>query len=103
MRSTGVQWPEQMNRRTLIFAILTLAPLGAADKTPVTDDAIYDNVRRKLASDPIVKGGGLTVDVKQGAVTLSGTVEQDKQKDRATKLAKTVSGVKSVVNELKVA
>ena len=80
-----------------------LAPLAAADKTPVSDDTIYDNVRRKLASDPVVKGGGLTVDVKQGVVTLTGTVEQDKQKERATKLTKKVGGVKSVNNALQVA
>ena len=69
----------------------------------MSDDAIYDNVRRKLASDPLVKGGGLNVDVKQGVVTLTGTVEQDKQKERATKLARKISGVKSVNNELQVA
>jgi hyperosmotically inducible protein len=79
-----------------------LAPLAAAEKTPVSDDAIYDNVRRRLASDPVVKGGGLTVDVKQGAVTLTGSVEEEKQKDRATKLTKKVSGVKSVTNQLQV-
>jgi len=78
-------------------------PLLAADKAPVSDDELYDNVRRKLASDPVVKGGGLTVDVKQGVVTLTGTVELDKQKERATKLTKKVSGVKSVNNQLQVA
>ena len=105
MRSTGVQWPGQMNRRALISVILALTPAAAAlaaDKA-VSDDTIYDNVRRKLASDPLVKGGGLTVDVKEGVVTLTGVVEQDKQKERAAKLAKKVSGVKSVTNELQVA
>jgi hyperosmotically inducible protein len=95
-----------MNRRALISVVVRLALAGAAlaaDKTPVSDDAIYDNVRRKLASDPLVKGGGLNVDVKQGAVTLSGVVEQDKQKERATKLTKKVSGVKSVTNDIQVA
>src|SRR6478672_11052742 len=93
-----------MNLKVLICAILSLALFGmalAADKH-TTDDSIYDNVRRKLASDPVVKGGGLQVDVKQGAVTLRGTVEEQKQKDRATKLARKISGVKSVANELTV-
>ena len=85
--------------------MLCLTPAAAAlaaDK-PGSDDTIYDNVRRKLASDPLVKGGGLNVDVKQGVVTLTGVVEQDKQKERAAKLTKKVSGVKSVTNELQVA
>jgi osmotically-inducible protein OsmY len=93
-----------MNFKALICAFLALSFFGlavAADKH-VTDDSIYDNVRRKLASDPIVKGGALQVDVKQGAVTLTGTVDEQKQKDRAAKVAKKVSGVKSVINELKV-
>jgi osmotically-inducible protein OsmY len=56
----------------------------------------------KLTSDPIVKGGALTVDVKNGVVTLRGNVELEKQKERAPKLAKKVKGVTQVVNELTV-
>jgi hyperosmotically inducible periplasmic protein len=73
----------------------------AADK-PVSDDLIVDNVRLKLAMDVDVKGGGLKVDAKQGVVTLSGIVESQNQKDRATRLAKKVKGVKSVVNNIEV-
>ena len=94
-----------MNLKVLISAILSLALFGAAlaAEKNVSDDSIYDNVRRKLASDYIVKGGGLQVDVKAGVVTLRGTVEEQKQKDKAARLTKKVSGVKSVVNELTVA
>jgi hyperosmotically inducible protein len=93
-----------MNLKILASVILSLSLYGAAMAAEkiTTDDAIYDYVRRKLASDPIVKGGGLQVDVKQGAVTLRGTVEEQKQKDKATKLAKKVAGVKSVDNEIQV-
>ena len=93
-----------MNLKVLICAILSLTLFGAAlgkDKD-TSDDAIYDNVRRKLASDPDVKGGGLQVDVKQGVVTLRGTVEEQKQKDKAARLAKKIAGVKSVDNQLSV-
>jgi hyperosmotically inducible protein len=87
----------------LVFALGVGACL-AADKQPVSDDAIFDNVRIKLASDRDVKGGGntLKVDVKQGVVTLSGSVETQRQKDKAAKLAKKVKGVKQVVNDLEV-
>jgi hyperosmotically inducible periplasmic protein len=85
-------------------AIVTLMLLGAvlAVAQPVTDNAIIDNVRIKLAGDPIVKGGALEVEAKDGVVTLSGNVEQEKQKDKATKLAKKVKGVKQVVNNITV-
>jgi len=79
----------------VLFAAVCLA----ADKV-ISDDMIYDNVRIKLASDTIVKGGALNVDVKQGIVTLGGMVENNRQKDRAAKLAKSVKGVKQVINNL---
>jgi hyperosmotically inducible protein len=84
----------------LVFFLLAGLCL-AADK-PVSDDAIYDNVRVKLASDIDVKGGALKVDVKQGVVTLGGVVESQMQKDKATKIAKKVKGVKSVVNQIEI-
>jgi hyperosmotically inducible protein len=83
----------------LVFALAV--PVLAASKQ-VSDDVLTDSVRRKLANDQIVKGGGLEVIVKEGVVTMRGSVEYDKQKQRAAKVAKKVSGVKSVINELTV-
>jgi hyperosmotically inducible protein len=94
-----------MTRRTFSFsafgAVASAAALMAADKA-VSDDTLTDRVRMKLAADPIVKGGAIGVDVKEGVVTLSGTLDSDKRKDKAAKLAKKVSGVKSVVNQIQV-
>ncbi|MCU1276123.1 MAG: transport-associated protein [Bryobacterales bacterium] len=67
----------------------------------VSDDSIYDYVKRKLANDQVVKGGALEIDVKEGVVTLRGTVDTEQQKQRAEKLAKKVKGVKKVDNEIK--
>jgi len=88
---------------SLVLAVMFMLPVvvSAADK-PVSDDLIYDLVRQKLAGDQVVKGGALTVDVKSGVVTLSGSVGSEKQKDKAERLAHKVRGVKSVVNQLKV-
>ena len=87
----------------IVAALLTVLMLAAvclaADKV-ISDDMIYDNVRIKLASDTIVKGGALNVDVKQGVVTLGGMVENTRQKERAAKLTKSVKGVKQVINNL---
>ena len=79
--------------------LFTFAAVSLA-KDPVSDDMIYNNVRIKLASDAVVKGGALEVDVKQGVVTLAGSVEMPKQRDRAAKLAKTIKGVKQVINNI---
>ncbi|MBZ5581085.1 MAG: BON domain-containing protein [Acidobacteriia bacterium] len=82
----------------VLFAFATVCL--AKDKPPITDDSIYDQVRLRLANDQVVKGGGLQVDVKQGVVTIKGEVEKENQKERATKLAKKVKGVKEVVNNI---
>jgi hyperosmotically inducible protein len=73
----------------------------AADKV-VNDNLIIDQVRIRLSGDAEVKGGALQVDSKQGVVTLAGTVETSRQKDKATKLAKKVKGVKQVINNIEI-
>lgn len=71
-----------------------------AQKKASLDDEIFDNVRRRLANDPDVRGGAFQVDVKDGVVTLKGKVEKERYKQKAEKLCKKVKGVKSVVNQL---
>jgi osmotically-inducible protein OsmY len=89
---------------TKICASLLLAFLVAgvclAQNKATSDDAIVDQVRLKLAADPDVKGGALSVDCKNGVVTLGGAVDSTHSKDKAAKLAKKVKGVKQVVNNL---
>jgi osmotically-inducible protein OsmY len=89
-------------KQLLSFFVLFAMTLGiaVAQKTTISDDALIDFVRLKLASDPVVKGGSLEVGAKDGIVTLRGKVEENKQKERATKLAKKVKGVKNVDNQL---
>jgi hyperosmotically inducible protein len=84
-----------------VVAALLLPVAFAADK-PLSDDAIYDQVKRKLANDIVVKGGGLEIEVKDGVVTLNGAVERAAQKEKAEKITKKVKGVKQVVNQLRV-
>jgi len=84
---------------TLLAAVLLAGVCLAASK-PVSDNAISDEVRIKLSSDPVVKGGDLKADVKDGVVTLSGTVTDQQQKDKAKKLAGKVKGVKQVINNI---
>lgn len=73
--------------------------MSFADKR-ISDDLIYDNVKRRLAEDSEVKGGGLDIDVKQGVVTLRGKLETQRQIDKAARLTKKVNGVKKVINEI---
>lgn len=84
----------------LLLCLAALVCL-AADK-PINDNLIVDQVRIKLSADAEVKGGALEVDSKQGVVTLSGTVETIRQKDKAGRLAKKIKGVKQVVNNIEI-
>jgi osmotically-inducible protein OsmY len=80
----------------LLIAISTLLAQGNKE-----DDRIYDEVRRKLADDAVVRGAGLDVVVASGKVTLKGRVRDDKAKTKATSVAKKVKGVTNVENQLK--
>jgi osmotically-inducible protein OsmY len=55
-----------------------------------------------FAKDKSIDAGNIGVGVKDGAVTLTGTVADASQIERAVTLAKGVSGVVSVTNKLTV-
>ncbi len=90
-------------KRRMFLALLApviLVTGALAQKAPVNDDTIFDQVRLKLASDPDVRGGAFDVQVKDGVVTIKGRVDKEGYKQRAERLTKKVKGVKSVVNLL---
>ncbi len=92
-----------MNLKRALLSFGFVLALSAASKTPLTDDALNDKIKIKLAGDTEVKGGALGIDVKAGVVTLTGKVETEKQKSKAEKLTRKIGGVKSVDNRIQVA
>ena len=84
----------------LLLVILAMPMLVAQQKT-VSDDAISDDVRQRLASNADVRGAALDVTVKDGVVTIKGRVHTEKGRKKATELAKKAKGVVSVDNQLK--
>ena len=91
----------------LIAVLLLVTPampkLVAQQKSAVSavsDDAISDNVRQRLASDADVRGAALDVSVKDGVVTIKGRVHTEKGRKKATEITKKVKGVVSVDNQL---
>lgn len=68
----------------------------------IDDTTITTTVKTKLAAD---KGTSLTrvqVDTNRGVVQLTGVVETAAERSRAAEIAKSVGGVKQVVNNLQV-
>jgi osmotically-inducible protein OsmY len=87
----------------LLMMFLIASTFIVAAPKDVSDDAIYDQVRLKLAGDRDVGGGAITVKVDKGVVELIGVVKSENIRVKAEKLAKKVKGVQGVVNSLKVA
>jgi osmotically-inducible protein OsmY len=89
-------------RLIAVLLLVTLAmPMLVAQEKSVSDDAISDNVRQRLASDADVRGAALDVSVKSGVVTIKGRVHTEKGRKKATELTKKVKGVVNVDNQLK--
>jgi osmotically-inducible protein OsmY len=92
-----------MKRRAFLSMIVSLAAaIPAFSQKKVEDGLITDRVRQRLVSDPEIKGYKVEVETKGGVVTLTGTVETERARAKAEKVSRKVSGVKSVVNKLRV-
>jgi hyperosmotically inducible periplasmic protein len=87
----------------LLFALIApmLVAQGKTAPQGKADDRIYDDVRRRLADDPEVKGAAIEVTITNGAITLKGRVRDEKAREKATRIAKKVKGVTTVDNQLK--
>jgi osmotically-inducible protein OsmY len=75
---------------------------AVADKTKVaiSDTAITTAVKSKFIADPDLKAIDINVETVNGAVMLKGNVDTERNRDRATAVAKDIDGVKSVSNAL---
>jgi hypothetical protein len=67
-----------------------------------SDESIHDDVCDRLTMDPRVDAFDIEVRVQNGEVTLAGNVNSREQKRRAEDVAALVSGVRDVINELRV-
>lgn len=68
---------------------------------PIDDATVVNNIRLMLASDQDINRAAISVEVENGKVVLSGTVESVEDKQIAGKLASMAHGVRDVINELR--
>ncbi len=97
----------KLNRlKTLALAVVLSAPLvTACGKTvgeTIDDTTITTRVKTAMLNDPAVGGLRIDVDTYKGAVTLSGRVKSQAEKDQAIALARRVSGVTEVKDALQI-
>jgi hypothetical protein len=67
-----------------------------------SDERINDDVHDRLTEDPHIDASGITASVKDGEVTLTGTVTSRHAKHHAEHIVEDLSGVKHVQNNLRV-
>ena len=88
-----------------LSAVLCIAVLGLSlgcNKAP-NDSQITSQVQSRFSQDSGLQGKQLAVHSADGVVTLSGTVDNQIERDAAARQAAAVSGVREVVNNLQVA
>jgi len=94
-----------MNRKSplfvcLLFSLSLVLEIGCAKKP---DDAkISGDIQSKFSQDSGLSAKQLSVQSANGVVTLSGNVDNDAQREAASRQAASVPGVKEVVNNLQV-
>ena len=72
---------------------------SAAARSPTTRK-ISSDIQGKFSQDSGLSTKQLTVQANQGVVTLGGTVDNEAQREAASRQAASVAGVKEVVNNL---
>jgi hyperosmotically inducible protein len=95
---------------TMIVAVAAMASMAACSPTRTTrsagetlDDAtVTAKVKTALARDPATSAYRIEVESYRGDVQLNGFVETADMKSSATRVAKSVDGVKGVSNNLEV-
>lgn len=73
---------------------------GAKSENVVADSAITVKVKAALLAKPEINSLNINVDTINGVTTLSGSIDNEQQRDLVVQAAKNVSGVKDVVDQL---
>jgi osmotically-inducible protein OsmY len=92
-------------RKALIGSFLAVtfavaAPAAAITPASLNDRTIADKVEDEFGYDQAVDAGALEVTSREGIVTLDGVTHNVLEKERATRIARSVKGVRSVVNNI---
>jgi hyperosmotically inducible protein len=96
-----------INCLVLLMLITTFAACATTSKHESTGEYIDDSVittkvKSLLANDDFFKSFQISVETYQGIVQLSGFVDSQKAVDKAGEIVRSVQGVKSIKNNLRV-
>jgi hyperosmotically inducible protein len=86
----------------LILTVALVAP-AFAQVSAVKDGWLVMKIHSEFVDEDVLAGSNIDVDVKNGMVTLQGTVPSEAARARAIQSAKNNDGVKGVTDQLKIA
>jgi len=86
-----------------VSTLVVVLALAVGCSKPPNDAKVTSDIQSKFATDSGLQNKQLTVQVANGAVTLSGLVDNDAERDAAAKYAASEPGVKQVINNLEIA
>ncbi|WP_341703728.1 BON domain-containing protein [Ferrovibrio sp.] len=99
-----------MNRiaRSLVVIAMVAGPVAACSSTATREStgeyidsaAITTKVKAELVKDPDTKAGQISVETFKDVVQLSGFVDTAAARTRAEEIARSISGVRAVRNDL---
>lgn len=92
-----------------LFSLVLLAVAGCASTSKsegtgeyLDDTLITTKVKAELVNDPVVKATEVNVETFKGVVQLSGFVTSQAAANKAVEIARSVKGVKSVKNDMRI-
>lgn len=85
----------------LTVPLLSIGFVVAADK-PISDDLLVDRINQRIIADRELGIRPLTIEAKDGKVTVTGFVETEKLRLRVVKVVKKVKGVREVDNRVEI-
>ena len=89
---------------TVVAAVLGCAPTPTREGTGeyIDDSVVTAKVKRVILHEPTLKSAEINVETFKGTVQLSGFVTSQASIDKAVELTRTVRGVKSVKDDMRV-
>ena len=81
---------------------LQVVPDVAANRVEARDDQLQDAVEKRLEERKALKDDDINVEVKNGVVRLTGTVDGFGERMTALTVARSTQGVKSVIDDLRI-
>lgn len=94
---------------TLFLAVALVSVVGCASSSKqegtgeyIDDSVITTKVKAAVFNEPTLKSAEINVETYKGIVQLSGFVSSQAAENKAVEVARKVSGVKSVKNDMRV-